>query len=772
MNLAAEKAAVEYDPELVDLNRLAEIVEDQGYRVIRDRVELGITGMTCAACANRVEKGLAKLPGVSNAVVNLAAEKAVIEYDSSTVSVSQLKQTVADLGYSAHDIADSEEADAERAARESEIRRQQRMFILSAVLSAPMLLGMIAHMVGITGKWVNVVMDPMVQWVLATPVQFIAGWQFYKDSYYTLRARSANMSVLVALGTSAAYFYSLAVILWDHLFEQQGVYFESSAVIITLVLLGKLLEARAKGRTSEAMRKLMELQAKTARVVRGGEQIDIPMEEVVVGDIVVVRPGEKIPVDGIIVEGSSSIDESMLTGESVPVDKTVGDEVIGATINKHGSFNFEARKVGAETTLAQIVKIVEEAQGSKAPIQRFADVISGRFVPAVIAAAVITFFAWWIWGDPGNFSRALINMTAVLVIACPCALGLATPTSIMVGTGKGAENGILFKGGEHLERAHKVNAVVLDKTGTITKGEPAVTDVIGVGGYSEDQVLQLAAVAERGSEHPLGQAIITGAEAKGLAQSEPENFAAIPGQGISATVDGHSVYLGNRRLMEEQGISTEELDEKVQRLESEGKTAMLLAVDGQLAGIVAVADTVKPTSRQAIEVLKSMGVDVYMLTGDNRRTAQAIAAQVGLDPQHVLAEVLPEEKAREVEKLQQRGLTVGMVGDGINDAPALATADVGFAIGTGTDVAIESGDVTLMQGDLQGIPAAIQLSRSTMRNIKQNLFWALVYNSLGIPVAAFGFLSPILAGAAMAFSSVSVVSNALRLRRWRYRQQG
>lgn len=768
VNFAAEKAAVEFDPSKTNLEAITAAVVEQGYKIIRDRVELRLSGMSCASCAQKIEKTLASLPGVTSAAVNFAAEKAVVEYDSSVVRVSDMKAAVQELGYKAHDISDQADVDTEKEEREREIRRQKFLFIFSAVLSLPLVVYMLAELTGTMEAFPPILFNPWFQLALATPVQFIAGWQFYRDSYYTLRARSANMSVLIALGTSAAYFYSLAVIIWGHRFGQSAVYFETAAVIITLIILGKLLEAIAKGRTSEAIKKLMGLQAKTARVIRDGEEIDIPVEDVVVDDIVVVRPGEKIPVDGIIVEGYSSVDESMLTGESVPVDKKVGDEVIGSTINKHGSFKFRATKVGADTALAQIIKIVEDAQGSKAPIQRLADIISGRFVPAVIAIAVVTFGAWYLLGDPGNFTRALINMTAVLVIACSCALGLATPTSIMVGTGKGAENGILIKGGEYLEKAHKLNVVVLDKTGTITKGEPEVTDVVSLSDCSEDEILRLAASAERGSEHPLGQAIIEGAKARNLPLTDPMDFAAIPGHGIGAKVDGHDILLGNRKLMRDRGIPIDEIEDKVQALEKEGKTAMLLAVDGQIGGIVAVADTVKPTSAQAIRGLKKMGIQVYMITGDNRRTAEAIGKQVGVD--HILAEVLPEDKANEVQKLRDKGMIVGMVGDGINDAPALVTADVGFAIGTGTDVAIESGDITLMKGDLRGVVAAIQLSRSTMRNIKQNLFWALIYNTLGIPVAAFGFLSPVLAGAAMAFSSVSVVTNALRLKRWRYRE--
>ncbi|NMB10827.1 MAG: copper-translocating P-type ATPase [Firmicutes bacterium] len=732
------------------------------------RVSLKISGMSCAACVNRVEKQLQSLPGVYKASVNLTAEKAVIDYDSSTVQVGDIRRAVEEIGYRASDMASQVEMDTEKAEREREIRRQSRVFIFSAVLSLPLLLTMLVHLR--IAAVPSILLNPWFQLALATPVQFIAGWQFYRDSYFTLRSGNANMSVLVALGTSAAYFYSLAVVLWGSRLGQHEVYFESSAVIITLVLLGKLLEARAKGRTSEAIKKLIGLQAKTARVIRNSQEMDIPVEGVTVGDVVVVRPGERIPVDGIIVDGYSSVDESMLTGESVPVDKQVGDEVIGATINKHGTFEFQATKVGRDTALAQIVRIVEEAQGSKAPIQRLADIISGKFVPAVVAIAITTFLIWYFIGDPGNFTRALINLTAVLVIACPCALGLATPTSIMVGTGQGAENGILIKGGEHLEKAHRLQAIVLDKTGTITKGEPALTDVVVLKGFTEGELLSLAASAEKGSEHPLGQAIIQGAKDRGLPLDNPADFVAIPGQGIRANVGDRHLLVGNRRLLQENGVALAGTEAQVSDLESEGKTAMLVAVDGDLAGVIGVADGVKVGSASAIQAMKKMGLEVYMITGDNQRTAVSIAQQVGIE--NVLAEVLPEDKAKEVQRLKDAGLVVGMVGDGINDAPALVTADVGFAIGTGTDVAMESADITLIKGDLKGVVAAIQLSRSTMRNVKENLFWALIYNSIGIPVAALGLLSPIVAGGAMAFSSVSVVTNALRLKRWQYRESG
>jgi len=757
VNFATESATVEYQPSL-NLDTIMEKIKNAGFAVIAEQVEFKLGGMSCAACAARIEKKLKATPGVIKAVVNLTAEKAVVHYSAASVSPAQLKKIIEALGFQAHDMAVDRELDREKAAREAEIRRQRFWLTVSAVLSIPFLVMMLLEFMG--SHIMMEIMGPYVQLALATPIQFGAGWQFYRGAYIALRNRSANMDVLVALGTSAAYFFSLANL------RQPGMhlYFETSAVLITLILLGKLLEASAKGKTSEAIKKLMGLQAKTARVIRREEETDIPVEEVVPGDIVVVRPGERIPVDGILLEGHAVIDESMLTGESLPVEKKNGDEVVGATINKLGTFRFKATRVGRETALAQIIGIVEEAQGSKAPIQRFADVVSGYFVPVVVGLAILTFLAWYFVLDAGNFARALINFTAVLVIACPCALGLATPTSIMVGTGKGAENGILIKGGEHLENAHSINTVVLDKTGTITKGQPEVTDVLPFAAQSEQELVQLAAAAEKGSEHPLGQAIVQLAKTRQLTVAEPETFQAIPGQGVEVTLQGRRVLIGTRKLMRENNIAIEQVLTQAETLEEQGKTAMFLALEQELAGIIAVADTVKEHSAEAIADLAAMGIEVWMITGDNSRTAHSIARQVGVE--HVLAEVLPEHKAEQVAALKQQGKIVAMVGDGINDAPALATADVGIAIGTGTDVAMEAASITLIRGDLRGIPAAIRLSRGTMRNIKQNLFWALAYNTLGIPVAAAGFLSPVVAGAAMAFSSVSVVTNALRLRKF------
>ena len=760
VNFAAETASVTYDPAQTGLKELAAKVTDLGYQVAPDKVEFQITGMSCAACSARIEKALNALPGVFGATVNLATERASVEYNGQELSFQQIQAKVNKLGYEAHDPANAGDVDRERQLREAEVRGQRRRFALSAMLSFPLLLGMILHMAAILPELAHILMNPYLQLALATPVQFVAGWPFYRGAWAALRNGSANMDVLVALGTSAAYFFSIANLLTG----DPHLYFETSAILITLIILGKMLEAVAKGRTSEAIKALMGLQPKTARVVRDGAETDIPIEAVQVGDVIVVRPGEKVPVDGVIVEGDSTLDESMLTGESLPVDKKVGDSVAGATINKFGSFKFQATKVGKDTALAQIIRIVEAAQGSKAPIQRFADVVSGYFVPTVVALAVLTFLGWYFLLDPGNFTRALVNFTAVLVIACPCALGLATPTSIMVGTGKGAESGILIRGAEHLENAHRLTTIVLDKTGTITKGQPSVTDILPLSGLSETELLQLAAQVEQNSEHPLAQAIVRQAQADNLPLAAPASFLAIPGQGVRAVIDGQDIWVGTRRLLQENNIDFAATIPEIERLEQQGKTVMLVAAGASLRGLIAVADTVKEDSAAAVAELQRLGLEVWMITGDNERAARAIASGIGIA--NVLAEVLPEHKAEKVAALKQEGKVVAMVGDGINDAPALATADVGFAIGTGTDVAIEAADITLMRGDLGGIVAAIKLSRATMRNIRQNLFWALFYNSLGIPLAASGYLTPVVAGAAMAFSSVSVVLNALRLKRF------
>lgn len=750
VNLLANKATIEFDEDKLSPDLLIKTIEKSGYEVPLVKKTLLIEGMTCAACSTRVDKALNKLDGVVNANVNLSTNKAMVEFPSGAIEEETLVETVEKAGYKA-EIELERDLDHEKKLREKEIKSLKTSFIVSAILSAPLLAAMFFHMANVD----TILMNGWVQFALATPVQFIIGWRFYKGAYNALRGGGANMDVLVAMGTSAAYFYSVYnVIVGVHEY-----YFEASAIIITLILLGKTFEAVAKGKTSEAIKKLMGLQPKTAIVIRDGEELDLPIEKVEIGDVIVVRPGEKVPVDGKIVEGHSAIDESMITGESIPVDKSIDDEVIGATINKLGSFKFKATKIGKDTVLSQIVKLVEDAQGSKAPVQRLADKISGIFVPVVVGIAALTFIiAYFVTGE---FDTGLINAVAVLVIACPCALGLATPTAIMVGTGKGAENGILIKSGEHLERAHEMNAIVFDKTGTITKGEPEVTDIVTFGS-DRDEVLRIAASIERTSEHPLGEAIVKKGQEDLLVLTEPEKFMAVPGKGLKATFEGRETFIGNRKLMNDNDISIENVEEDLSRLEEEGKTAMILAVEGKVSGIIAVADQIKETSKRAISDLKEMGLDIYMMTGDNTRTASAIAKEVGID--NVLAEVLPENKAEEVEKIKASGKHVGMVGDGINDAPALVAADVGFAIGTGTDVAMEAADITLMRGDLAGVVTAIRLSHRTMKTIKQNLFWAFFYNSVGIPFAALGFLNPMVAGAAMAFSSVSVVSNSLRLK--------
>ncbi|HDR8486358.1 TPA: copper-translocating P-type ATPase [Bacillus cereus] len=764
VNFALEKTKIMYDPTKTNPQQFKEKVESLGYGIVSDKAEFTVSGMTCAACANRVEKRLNKLDGVNKATVNFALESATVDFNPDEVNVNEMKSVITKLGYKLEVKPDDQDASTDH--RLQEIERQKKKFIISFILSFPLLWAMVSHFSFTSFIYLpDMLMNPWVQLTLATPVQFIIGGQFYVGAYKALRNKSANMDVLVALGTSGAYFYSVYLSIQsigssEHMTD---LYFETSAVLITLIILGKLFEAKAKGRSSEAIKKLMGLQAKTATVVRDGTEIKILIEEVVAGDIVYVKPGEKIPVDGEIVEGKSAIDESMLTGESIPVDKTIGDGVIGSTINKNGFLKVKATKVGRDTALAQIIKVVEEAQGSKAPIQRVADQISGIFVPVVVVIAIITFAVWMLFVTPGDFGGALEKMIAVLVIACPCALGLATPTSIMAGSGRSAEYGILFKGGEHLEATHRLDTVILDKTGTVTNGKPVLTDVIVADGFREEEILRLVGAAERNSEHPLAEAIVEGIKEKKIDIPSSETFEAIPGFGIESVVEGKQLLIGTRRLMKEFNIDIEEVSKSMEALEREGKTAMLIAIDKEYAGIVAVADTVKDTSKAAIARLKKMGLDVVMITGDNTQTAQAIAKQVGID--HVIAEVLPEGKAEEVKKLQAQGKKVAMVGDGINDAPALATADIGMAIGTGTDVAMEAADITLIRGDLNSIADAIFMSKMTIRNIKQNLFWALAYNALGIPIAALGFLAPWVAGAAMAFSSVSVVLNALRLQR-------
>ncbi|MGG3738939.1 heavy metal translocating P-type ATPase [Aeribacillus pallidus] len=758
VNLAMEKASIQYDPTKQNLENIQAKIEKLGYGVAVEKVKLDIEGMTCAACATRIEKGLTRMEGVASANVNLAMNNAVVEYYEGITSEKDILEKIKKLGY----IGKVHHEEEPTAKRKEEVNRQQRRLILSILLSLPLLYTMVAHMPIDLGIPVpDIFMNPWIQLLLATPVQFYIGGTFYMGAIRALRNKSANMDVLISLGTSAAYFYSVfeAIKTIENRPYTPHLYFETSAVLITLVLLGKYLEAMAKGRTTEAISKLMDLQAKEARVIRDGEEVHIPLEQVMVGDIILVKPGEKIPVDGTVLRGTSSVDESMITGESIPIDKKEGDSVIGATINKNGVLTIRAEKVGKDTALANIIKIVEEAQGSKAPIQRLADVISGIFVPIVVSIALVTFIIWYFEVTPGDFAKALEVAIAVLVIACPCALGLATPTSIMVGTGKGAEHGILFKGGEFLEGTHKINAVLLDKTGTVTKGTPEVTDVLEF----QKGMLSYAVSAESVSEHPLAHAIVKYGKKQGTLMRSVDQFTAITGHGIEATIEGKQVLIGTRKLMKERNVNFSSYENDLLHLEQQGKTAMLVAIEHQIVGIIAVADTIKDSSKKAIEKLKQMGMEVYMVTGDNRRTAEAIGKKVNVDK--IFAEVLPEEKAKIVSELQQKGKYVAMVGDGINDAPALAKANIGMAIGTGTDVAIETADVTLVGGDLAHIPKAIELSRKTMKNIRQNLFWALFYNSIGIPVAAFGLLEPWVAGAAMAFSSVSVVTNALRLKR-------
>lgn len=784
VNFATEKLTVEFDSQKVSLSKIDEAIQKVGYSVLEEvqhkTVTIPIAGMTCAACASRIEKVVSKLDGVTKASVNLATEKATVEYDPQKVKIAIIKQSIDKIGYKALDIEKKITVDEDKLRKEKEIRTLWRKLKVSAIFAIPLLYLAMGSMIWWLHFPIPGFLDPMqypltyalTQVALVIPI-IIAGYKFYTVGFKALIQRSPNMDSLIAIGTSAAILYSIYStyeIIAGNFGAVEGLYFETAGVIITLILLGKSLEAVSKGKTSEAIKKLMGLAPKTAMVLFDGKEIETPIDEVEIGDIILVKPGEKIPVDGVVTEGNTAIDESMLTGESMPIDKSAGDKVFAASINKNGLVQFKATKVGGDTALAQIIKLVEDAQGSKAPIAQMADIVSGYFVPIVSIIALLAFAAWFISGQ--SFVFAMTIFISVLVIACPCALGLATPTAIMVGTGKGAEYGILFKGGEALEMTHKINTIVFDKTGTITEGKPEVTDIINVSELSRERLLQIAASAEKGSEHPLGEAIVRGALKENIEFIKVDKFVAIPGFGVEVEIDGIHALIGNRKLMDERGISLDSLSDKSDELASEGKTPMYLAFDGKISGIIAVADVVKESSAKAIQKLQSMGIEVAMITGDNRKTAEAIAKQVGIT--RVLAEVLPQDKSNEVKKLQAEGKKVAMVGDGINDAPALVQADVGIAIGSGTDVAIESADVVLMKSDLMDVPTAIHLSNSTIRNIKQNLFWAFGYNIAGIPIAAgilylFGgpLLNPIFAAAAMSLSSVSVLTNALRLKRFK-----
>ncbi|TDA69945.1 MAG: copper-translocating P-type ATPase [Clostridia bacterium] len=793
VNLMSGKAAVEYVPGQVGVEQMVQAVRDTGYNVPQEELVLTVRGMTCAACVARVEKAVKSLPGVTEVAVSLPAESARVKYYPGAVEKARIKKEINELGYEASEKLTGQAAlDREKEARQREIRKQTLNMWIAWPLAILVMVGMFRDM------WIFPYFVPeflgnvYVLWLITTPVVFIPGWQFFVHSWNGLKKGSTDMNLLYATGIGAAYIIATINTLWpDAGFGGRGAtFFESAALLTAFIILGRYLEAITRGRTSEAIRKLMSLQAKTARVIRDGQEVEIAADEVQVGDIVVVRPGESIPVDGEVVEGYSAVDESMLTGESIPVEKKAGDQVVGATINKTGSFKFRATRVGGDTALAQIIKMVEDAQASKAPIQKLADFVAGHFIAGVHVLALIVFAFWFFYGfnafftpdshfilspyslaEVGVFGFSLLLSVTTLVISCPCALGLATPSAVMAGTGKGAENGILFKGADAVEMSSKLNAVVFDKTGTLTRGQPSVADVVAVAGADPQEVLGLAAVAEKGSEHPLGEAIVRGARDKGLEVPDAEGFEAIPGHGVAATYQGREVLLGNRRLFAQREIAVDELLPRMEELEEQGKTVMLVAVGGQPAGLIAVADTLKEHVDVAIRRLHEMGIQVGMITGDNRRTAQAIAREIGID--HVLAEVLPQDKASEVKKLQEQGLKVAMVGDGINDAPALAQADVGIAIGSGTDVAKETGDVILVKDDIRDVVGAIEIGRATMRKIRQNLVWAFIYNTLGIPIAAGIFypwtgliVSPELAAFFMAMSSVSVTLNTLLLRRF------
>jgi Cu+-exporting ATPase len=814
VNFATEQATVTYDPTQTGLDQMVRSVDAVGYSATpivlpatmpvtpvenlpqgESHVVLDLEGMTCASCAMRIEKGLKKVPGVIEANVNLATEKASVVYHPTQTNLKQMVRSVETVGYKATPEVTSmpqplretanaavteststpmpgiSQEDELNRRRQAEVIRKRNLLILGIILTVPVVILSMFFLNRFPG-------ENFLLLALTTPVWAIVGWEFHRGAIKTLRHGSANMDTLVSLGSTAAYLLSVLATFFPQVVGPVTFY-DTTALIVTLIFLGKYLEARAKGQTNEAIRKLIGLQARTAHVIRAGEEVELPVEQVQVGDELIVRPGEKVPVDGMVLSGISSVDESMITGESIPIEKVEGEPLIGATINQHGLLRMRATKVGADTVLANIIRLVEQAQGSKAPIQRLADTISGIFVPVVLVIAALTFIGWAIIGHMNAASSnpwivAIVAAVAVLVVACPCALGLATPTAIMVGTGKGAEQGILIKGGQSLERVQAVRAILLDKTGTITKGKPELTDVIAVGDTQVDDMLRLAAEAEQGSEHPLAAAIVGGARARGLTlDSSLDHFSAITGRGLEATVEGHTVLVGTRRLMSERSLAYDALEDRLTALEQQGKTTMLVAIDGKVVGLVAVADTVKVGSVDAVKQLHAQGIAVWMITGDNQRVAQAIAAQVGIPAEHVLAEILPEDKANQVKRLQKQGLVVACAGDGINDAPALVQADAGIAMGTGTDIAIEASDITLVKGNLKSVATALALSHATMRTIKQNLFWAFAYNVILIPIAILSPLipflqenAPIFAAAAMALSSVTVVSNSLRLRRF------
>lgn len=767
VNLTTEKAVIDFDPTILDQKTIEKTIVDIGYQVIHDQLSLQIGGMTCINCAKSIEKALRSKEGIYEAIVNFAAEKVNVEYNSEQISVAGIKKVIQDVGYEVIESKQGISEDAESLARKRHIRQIKMLLAASIALTIPIMILM----------WfppLPMEQNNFVMFLLATPVQFIVGWTFYVGAYRGLKNKTANMDTLIVMGTSAAWIYSTAVTFMPSVFMNAMVFFDTSAMIMTFILTGKLLDAIAKGRTSEAIRKIMGLRAKVARVIRDNEEMEIPVEDVRVGDIVIVRPAEKIPVDGVVIDGYSAVDEKVITGESIPVEKQKGDQVVGATINKTGMLKFEATKVGKDTFLAQITKMVEDATSSKAPIQRLADIAAGYFVPTIILIATVSTLLWYFILNAGLIFSLKVFI-AVLVVACPCALGLATPTAIMVGVGKGAENGILIKSGEALETINKLKTVVFDKTGTLTKGEPEVTDILTTQKskpVSAEQLLKFAAVAEKNSEHPLGEAIVRKALENGIKIDDPEFFNAIPGQGVEVKNEENTILLGNRRLMENSHIEISEFEEKMTKFEEEGKTAILIAVNGKIAGLIAVADTLKEHSKKAVASLKQMGLEVIMLSGDNEKTAKAIANQAGID--QVLAEVLPSEKAKQIKLLQTQGKVVAMVGDGINDAPALAQADVGIAVGSGTDVAVETGDIVLIRNDLRDVAIAFQLGNATMRKVKQNLFWAFFYNVALVPLAAGAFypilgvlFDPVYAAIAMATSSVTVVTNASLLKRFR-----